>query len=166
LESKSEEVNEYSSPKEYYSWKQIELLIKTVADKTLRSNKRYDAILGITNGGIIPARLIARELNINHISFIPVRSKKLHKEEMPSLFENKKYLVIDDIYDTGNIFSVVSNEVGKFNCDFAFLVRRFADNNDDGGDGGCGGETYVGEILNHKKWIVFPWERKTNNVPT
>jgi hypoxanthine phosphoribosyltransferase len=160
LESKSEEVNEYSSPKEYYSWRQIELLIKTVADKILRSNKRYDAILGITNGGIIPARLIARELDINHISFIPFRSKKLHKEEMPSLLESKKYLVIDDIYDTGNIFSVASNEVGKFNCDFAFLVRRFAD---DDGDGYCG-ETYVGEILNHKKWIVFPWERKTDNV--
>jgi hypoxanthine phosphoribosyltransferase len=161
LESKSEEVNEYSSPKEYYSWRQIELLIKTVADKILRSNKRYDAILGITNGGIIPARLIARELDINHISFIPFRSGKLHKEEMPSLLESKKYLVIDDIYDTGNIFSVASNEVGKFNCDFAFLVRRFAD---DGG-GGCGGETYIGEILNHKKWIVFPWERKADNVP-
>jgi hypoxanthine phosphoribosyltransferase len=161
LESKSEEVNEYSSPKEYYSWRQIELLIKTVADKILRSNKRYDAILGITNGGIIPARLIARELDINHISFIPFRSKKLHKEEMHSLLESKKYLVIDDIYDTGNIFSVASNEVGKFNCDFAFLVRRFAD--DDGA--GCGRETYVGEILNHKKWIVFPWERKTDNVP-
>jgi hypoxanthine phosphoribosyltransferase len=161
LKSKSEEVNEYSSPKEYYSWRQIELLIKTVADKILRSNKRYDAILGITNGGIIPARLIARELDINHISFIPFRSGKLHKEEMPSLLESKKYLVIDDIYDTGNIFSVASNEVGKFNCDFAFLVRRFAD--DDGG--GCGGETYIGEILNHKKWIVFPWERKADNVP-
>lgn len=161
MESKSEEVNEYSSPKEYYSWRQIELLIKTVADKILRSNKRYDAILGITNGGIIPARLIARELDINHISFIPFRSGKLHKEEMPSLLASKKYLVIDDIYDTGNIFSVASNEVGKFNCDFAFLVRRFAD--DDGGGGG--GETYVGEILNHKKWIVFPWERKTDNIP-
>lgn len=161
MESKSEEVNEYSSPKEYYSWRQIELLIKTVADKILRSNKRYDAILGITNGGIIPARLIARELDINHISFIPFRSGKLHKEEMHPLLASKKYLVIDDIYDTGNIFSVASNEVGKFNCDFAFLVRRFAD--DDGGGGG--GETYVGEILNHKKWIVFPWERKTDNVP-
>jgi uncharacterized protein len=86
---------------------------------------------------------------------------------MPSLFESKKYLVIDDIYDTGNIFSVVSNEVGKFNCDFAFLVRRLADNDDDGGGGGCcDGEVYVGEILNHKKWIVFPWERKTDNVST
>ena len=131
-----------------------------MANKILSSNKRYDAILGITNGGIIPARLIARELDINHILFIPVRSKKLHKEEMSPLFISKKYLIVDDIYDTGNTYSIVSNEVGKFDCDFAFLVRRFEANDDDDDNG----EVYVGEILNHKKWIVFPWERKSDNV--
>ena len=80
---------------------------------------------------------------------------------MSPLFDSKKYLIVDDIYDTGNTYSIVSNEVGKFDCDFAFLVRRFAANNDDD-DGGR--KVYVGEILNHKKWIVFPWERKTDNV--
>jgi uncharacterized protein len=147
-------VNVYNSPREYYSWKQIEFLVRKVANKILSSNKGYDAILGITNGGIIPARLIARELNINHILFVPVKSKKIYKEEMFLLEDSKKYLVVDDIYDSGNTYSVVSNKVGKFNCDFAFLVRRFSNNDGDGG------VIYVGEILNHKKWIVFPWERK------
>jgi uncharacterized protein len=77
---------------------------------------------------------------------------------MSPLFDSKKYLVVDDIYDTGNTYSVVSNEVGKFDCDFAFLVRRFEAKVGDGGD------AFVGEILNHKKWIVFPWERKTDDV--
>jgi uncharacterized protein len=153
-------VNEYSSPKEYYSWAKIELLVKKVSNKILSSKKKYNAILGITNGGIIPARLIARELDISLILFIPVRSKKLHKEEMPPLLDSKRYLVLDDIYDTGNTYSVVSNEVRKYDCDFAFLVRRFAAIDDDAG----GGEVYLGEILNHKRWIVFPWERKTDNV--
>ncbi|HXW11734.1 MAG TPA: hypothetical protein VD694_03155, partial [Nitrososphaeraceae archaeon] len=67
------------------------------------------------------------------------------------MFDNKKYLVTDDIYDTENTYSFVSNEIGKFDCDFAFLVRRFAANDDD--DVGCGGKIYVGEILNHGKWI-------------
>lgn len=101
-------MNEYRSPKECYSCTQIELLVKIVANKILSSNKKYDALLGITNGGIIPARLIARELNINHILFIPVRNKKLFKEEMPPLFDNKKYLVIDDIYDKGNTYSFLT----------------------------------------------------------
>jgi uncharacterized protein len=155
-------VNEYSSPKEYYCWTRIEFLVKNVTNKIQSSNKKYDAILGITNGGIIPARLIARELDINHILFIPIRNKKLHKEEMSPLFDNQAYIVIDDIYDTGNTYSIVDHETEKFDCDFAFLVRRFSANNDD--SIGCDGKIFVGEILNHKRWIVFPWECKTDNV--
>jgi hypoxanthine phosphoribosyltransferase len=135
--------------------------VKKVTNEIQNSNKKYDAILGITNGGIIPARLIARELEIDHILFIPVRSKTLHKEEMPTLFNDKKYLIADDTYDTGNIYAIVSNEVERFDCNFAFLVSRFAAN-DDAGRGSR--KLYVGEILNHKKWIVFPWEQKADNV--
>ena len=136
--------------------------MKKVTNEIQSSNKKYDAVLGITNGGIIPARLIARELEIDHILFIPVRNKKLHKEEMTPVITGKKYLIADDIYDTGNIYALVSNEVERFDCDFAFLVRRFAANDEDA----CSGsrKVYVGEILNHKKWIVFPWERKADNV--
>jgi uncharacterized protein len=130
------------------------LISGKVSDKLLKKNKRYDAVLGITNGGIIPARSIARELDMHHVSSIPVRSKKLYKEEMPTLFENKRYLVVDDIYDTGNTFSIVADEVKKFDCAFAFLVRRFRDN------ASSNGEVYVGETLNHLDWIVFPWEQK------
>ena len=157
-EFKSDKVNEFSSPKENYSWMQIELLVKKVANKILSSNKRYDVILGITNGGIVPARLIARELEINHLLIIPVRSKELHEEEMLPLFNNKKYLVIDDIYDTGHTYSIVFNKVVKFDCDFAFLVKRYEDKERNGR------RIYVGEILNHKKWIIFPWERKMDSV--
>jgi uncharacterized protein len=135
--------------------------VKKVTNEIQSSNKKYDAILGITNGGIIPARLIARELEINYILFIPVRNKKLHKDEMSPMFTDKKYLIADDIYDTGNMYAIVSNEVESFDCDFAFLVRRFAANDN---PGGCSRKVYVGEILNHKKWIVFPWEQKADSV--
>ena len=46
------------------------------------SNERYDAIPGVTYSGIIPAHLVARELNVNSIQFIPIRNKKIHKEEL------------------------------------------------------------------------------------
>ena len=147
-------VSEKSSPKEYCSWEEVESLTKIVADEIRNSNKRYDVILGITNGGIIPARLMARELEIDYIQLIPVRNKKLYKEEMPLLLQDKKYLIIDEIYDTGVTFSKVYDAVRIFDCDFAFLVRRFKVNNGDEG-------TYIGKILNHTKWIVFPWEQKT-----
>ena len=136
-------------PKEHCSWKQVESLTKIVADKIRMSNKTYDAIIGITNGGIIPARLMARELDIDYIQLIPVRNKKLCKEEIPLLLKDKKYLIIDEIYDTGDTFSKVYDAVRIFNCDFAFLISRYKHNSEG---------TFIGKVLNHNKWIVFPWE--------
>jgi len=68
---------------------------------------------------------MARELDINHIQFIPVRNKKLYTEEMPLLSNDKKYLIIDEIYDTGETFSKVCNALKIFECDFAFLMSRY-----------------------------------------
>jgi hypoxanthine phosphoribosyltransferase len=143
------EISEKNSPKEYCNWEEIELLTKIVTDKIRRSNKEYDAILGITNGGIIPARLMARELNIDYIQLIPVRHKKLYKEEMPLLLKDKKYLIIDEIYDTGDSFSKIYDAVKIFDCDFAFLMSRYEHNSRG---------IYIGKVLNHNNWIVFPWE--------
>jgi len=154
LTFRKEELNEKSSPKEYCSWGEVGLLTKIVAAKIQSSNKKYDVILGITNGGIIPSRLMALELDIDHIQFIPVRNKKLYLEEMPQLATDKKYLVVDEIYDTGETFSKVRCAMRNFDCDYAFLMRRFNDTN--------GNETaFIGKTLNHDKWIVFPWEPKT-----
>jgi uncharacterized protein len=154
LRFKKEEVSEKSFPKEYCSWEEVGLLTKIVADKIQSSDKRYDSILGITNGGIIPARLMALELDVNHIQFIPVRNKKLHKEGMPPLSKSKKYLIVDEIYDTGETLSKIDNLLKTFDCDFAFLMSRYR----------YTGKpfAYVGKLLNHNKWIVFPWEVKNN----
>jgi hypoxanthine phosphoribosyltransferase len=64
-------ISKKNCPIEYFSWEEVESLIKVVAGKVQRSStKKYDSILAVTNRGIIPARLIARELNINDIQFI------------------------------------------------------------------------------------------------
>ncbi len=144
------EITEDTALKEYCSWEEVGLLTTVVADKLKKSNKKYDVILGITNGGIIPARLIALELDINRIQFIPIRNKKLQNDEMPKLIKDKRYLIVDDIYDTGNTFYKVHDLIKEFNCDFAFLMCRYKQNS----------SILVGKILNHEKWIVFPWERR------
>jgi uncharacterized protein len=129
------------------SWQEIESLVKDLALQTRKSGKRYDCILGITNGGIIPAKLLSRELGINMIQFIPVRSKAIIKSEMPILQTNKHYLVVDDIYDTGDTYRKVADALSGFACDFSFCMSRH--------------EQGVGlspKVLNHEKWVVFPWE--------
>ena len=44
-----------------------------------------------------------------------------------------------------------------FDCDYAFLMRRF---NDPNGNKPGNETAFIGKILNHYKWIVFPWEQK------
>jgi hypothetical protein len=40
--------------------------------------------------------------------------------------------------------------VKEFDCDFAFLMSRYKNSN----------ASLVAKVLNHEKWIVFPWEEK------
>jgi uncharacterized protein len=143
-------INEESSPKEYCTWAEIEILVEKIAYIIRASGKKYDVILAIATGGIIPARLIARELEINYIQLIPIRNKELHIEEMLPLVKAKKYLIVDDIYDTGGTYAKVFAKVKNFDCDFAFLMTRYKDGN----------ASLVAKVLNHEKWIVFPWEKK------
>ena len=150
LDYKSQ-INERLS-KEYCTWREVDLLVHDLAYKIQRSRKQYDVILAITNGGIVPARLMARELDINNIQFIPIRNKKLFINELRPLLKGKKYLVVDEIYDTGDTFSKVFDSLRGFDCDFAFLMSRYRDSN----------AALAAKTLNHNKWVVFPWERKSN----
>ncbi|HYZ95975.1 MAG TPA: phosphoribosyltransferase family protein, partial [Nitrososphaeraceae archaeon] len=88
--------------KDYLDWDDIENLVKKTALKIKENNKNYDLIIGIKNGGIIPAKLISRELDINDIDFISVKMNQMFASS--NFPRNKKYLLIDEIYDTGKTF--------------------------------------------------------------
>ena len=136
--------------KYYLDWDDIENLVKKTALKIKKNNnKKYDLIIGIKNGGIIPAILISRELDINDIEFITIRKNKIFK--FNKFHKDKKYLlIIDEIYDTGKTFSIVNEYFKRFEYDYACLISRYRipDNH----------KIVTGKVLNHKKWIVFPWE--------
>jgi uncharacterized protein len=132
-------------------WDDIENLVKKTVLKIKKNNKKYDLIIGIKKGGIIPAILISRELDIKDIEFITIRKDKIFK--INKFHKDKKYLlIIDEIYDTGKTFSIVNEYFKRFELeyDYACLVSRYRipDNN----------KIVIGKVLNHKKWIIFPWE--------
>lgn len=132
--------------KEVCSWQEIELLVREIADQVKKSGVRYSCILAITRGGIVPARLLSRELGIDTIQFIPVRNKAVIKSEMPVLDADNHYLVIDDIYDTGDTYHKVANVLKGFNCDYCFCMSRYERHG------------ITAKVLDHNRWIVFPWE--------
>ena len=131
--------------KESCSWFEIQYLVKEIAKKT--GGRKYDCILGIANGGVIPAKLMAEELRLDEIQLIVVRNKEVMMSEMPRLDKKKRYLVIDDIHDTGSTHAKVAKVLKGFKCDYAFCMSRYDQ------DAGI-----YGRILSHNRWIVFPWE--------
>lgn len=68
------------------------------------------------------------------------------KSEMPVLGASKRYLVIDDIYDTGDTCHKVAHALTGFNCDFCFCMSRYKSHG------------ITAKVLDHSRWIVFPWE--------
>lgn len=120
--------------------------MKKVAAQVRKSGARYDCILGITKGGIVPARLLSRELNFDAVQLVPVRDKTVVKSEMPVLGASKRYLVIDDIYDTGDTYRKAAGALQGVICDFCFCMSRYKSHG------------ITAKVLDHSRWIVFPWE--------
>ena len=74
---------------------------------------------------------------------------------MLPLLKGRKYLIVDDIYDTGDTFNKVYAIVKDFDFDFVFLMSRYKNSN----------ASLVVKVLNHEKWIVFPWrENVTRSI--
>lgn len=135
---------------ELCSWFEIQYLVKEIVRKV--GKKKYDCILGISNGGIIPAKLLAEELQIDAIQLIPVRKKSVVTSELPLLDKRKRYLVVDDIYDTGATYGKIAILMAGHRCDYAFCMSRYEQN-----------VGVYGRILNHDRWIVFPWEASSGS---
>ena len=131
------------------SWKEIDTLINDLACKLKRAGFKFAEVVGIGNGGIVPARLIARDLNLDDIGFIAVKAGNIIKNYNFQLEQKRKYLLIDDILDTGNTYRHISEYLVGYDCTFAFCVAR-----------NYWPEVYTGKVLSHKKWVVFPWEKK------
>lgn len=144
----NDKINKINSDMEYLSWHEVEKLIKIISHKIKEKNEKYDSIIGIKNGGIIPARLISKELEISKIEFISTIENQSNKF-WDDITKDKKYLLIDEIYDTGKTFLEIKNYLKNIEFNFACLISRYKLHDD---------KIIVGKILNNKKWIVFPWE--------
>ncbi|MBM3342488.1 MAG: xanthine phosphoribosyltransferase [Betaproteobacteria bacterium] len=120
---------------------------------------RWKGIIAITRGGLVPAALVARELDIRLIDTVCVvsygnganGSAQNVSGELQVLkgFEGDGagYLLIDDLVDTGKTAQAVRRLVPK--AHFATLYAKPA--------GRPIVDTFVKEFKQNK-WIHFPWD--------
>ena len=120
----------------------------------------FEAIVAITRGGLVPAAIVARELNVRLIETVCVASYvdyqnqgelKVLKGVAPEVTslrgQGKGVLIVDDLVDTGKTARVVRDilPVAHFATVYAQpMGRPLVD-------------TFITEV-SQDTWIYFPWD--------
>ena len=141
------------------SWDQFHRDSRALAWR-LHAAGPFDAIVAITRGGLVPAAIVARELNVRMIDTVCVTSYQDYKNqseltllksiapEIVALREQgKRVLIVDDLVDTGNTARVVRDllPAAHFATVYAKpMGRPLVD-------------TFITEV-SQDTWIYFPWD--------
>ena len=127
----------------------------------LSGDQKWQAIVCVTRGGLVPAAIVARELGIRMIETICVASYQNYKEqgELKVLKpvsqdivdlgggEGAGVLVIDDLVDTGRTARLVREMLPK--AHYATLYSKPM--------GRPLVDTFITEV-SQDTWIYFPWD--------
>jgi len=137
--------------KAYYTWQQVQNMVQDILRQT--RDKQFDAVVGLTRGGLTPAVLVSQYLDIPmHTLKISLRDHQ-EQESLAVLdkLSGQRVLVIDDINDTGATLNYIKEHwIG--NLTYAVLINNEASDAD---------VDYSSININKMEddvWIVFPWE--------
>lgn len=147
-------VLEFTSKEILLSWGDIDELVENICLKIkakLENALEEYEIIAITNGGIIPATMVSYNLGIKNINLFPMIDKKVIHSKIPQFDAAKKYLLIDEIYDTGKTLGKTSICLGHVNHLNVFLVERHKT--------ASSTDRIIGKTLEDSRWVVFPWEK-------
>lgn len=112
----------------------------------------YDGIVAVTRGGLVPAAIVARELDIRLVDTICIKSYDDQTQGRlqvlkPVAGDGTGLLIIDDLVDTGDTARAVRDMLPKAHFATIYakpLGRPLVD-------------TFVTEV-SQDTWILFPWD--------
>ena len=143
----------------HVSWDQIHRDSRALAwrlDKQGPDNGAWRAVVAITRGGMAPAMIVARELDIRVVDTISVKSYShqsqaaAHVIKAPQesiMGDGTGILIVDDLVDTGRTLELVRNLYPK--AHFATVYAKPS--------GRPMVDTYITEV-SQDTWIFFPWD--------
>ncbi len=140
------------------SWDQFHRDARALAWRLAGLDRTWRAIVTITRGGLVPAAVISRELEIRVVETVGVASYhdydeqgeiRVLKEVAPSLAADRgaDVLLLDDLVDTGATAQVVRDMLPD--AHFATVYAK--------PQGRPLVDTYITEV-SQDTWIYFPWD--------
>ena len=142
------------------TWDQLHRDAKALAWR-LHTLGPWTGIVAITRGGLIPAAIIARELECRLIETISVVTYDEESKGEPVVtkpataawVEGEGWLIIDDLVDTGTTAKLVRALLPK--AHFATVYAKEA--------GKPVVDTFITEV-SQDTWILFPWDTEPQFV--
>lgn len=139
------------------SWDQLHRDAKALAWRLLEHGP-FERLVAITRGGLVPAAVIARELDLRLIDTVCISSYDWQNQGGSSILkgvesEGEGWLVIDDLVDTGATLRQVRKMLPK--AHFACVYAK--------PEGKPLVDTYITEV-SQDTWILFPWDSEVQYV--
>lgn len=145
----------------FVSWDELHRASKELARRQLPA-QQWQGIIAVARGGLIPAAIVARELNLRYVDSICVSSydQTVQRDEVELLkdlavhTDGEGFLVIDDLVDTGNTYRYLRKRLPKAKFITVYAKPKGRETVDD----------YVIEV-DQQKWIHFPWDMSVAITP-
>ncbi len=144
----------------HVSWDQIHRDSRALAwrlDKRGPDAGDWRAVVAITRGGMAPAMIVARELDIRTVDTISVKSYDWQKQAAAELLkppaaevmgtDGTGVLIVDDLVDTGKTLELVRQLYPR--AHFATVYAK--------PQGRPMVDTFITEV-SQDTWIFFPWD--------
>lgn len=121
----------------------------------------FKGIVAITRGGMVPACIVARELEVRVIDTVCIASYEDDKQgdlqvlkTVEGAGDGAGWLIVDDLVDTGKTAKKVRELLPR--AHFATVYAKPA--------GRPTVDTYITEV-SQDTWIFFPWDTEAQPVP-
>ncbi|MFH1982771.1 MAG: xanthine phosphoribosyltransferase [Pseudomonadota bacterium] len=137
------------------SWDQLHRDAKALAWRLL-DRDYFKGIIAVTRGGLVPAAIVARELDIRVVDTVCISSYQWQDQQgevevLKSVqIDGDGWLIIDDLVDTGRTAKSVRNMLPK--AHFASVYAKPA--------GRPLVDTFITEV-SQDTWILFPWDSES-----
>ncbi|BCS95873.1 xanthine phosphoribosyltransferase [Desulfoluna limicola] len=140
------------------SWEQLHRDAKALAWRLLDMDITWKGIAAVTRGGLVPAAVIARELDIHYVETICISSYTWKDQGEATIIKplrdsGEGWLIIDDLVDTGRTAQMVRDMLPG--AHFATLYAK--------PEGKPHVDTFITEV-GQDTWILFPWDSESRFV--
>lgn len=146
------------SEKYVVTWDMLQMHARKLAHRLLPADQ-WKGIIAVSRGGLVPASLLARELNIRCVDTVCISSYDHDNQREMQVLKRAKgdgegFIVVDDLVDTGGTAKAIREMYPK--AHFATLFAKPA--------GRQLVDDYVVDIPKDT-WIEQPWDMAVTFVP-